>query len=419
MKVEIPYGKKRLSLEVPADTVVLSPNYPPPLKDEKAAFMERLRAPLGSAPLAKRVKPTDRVAIVISDMTRATPNERIVPWILEELSFVPRKQFVIVNGTGSHRANTKPELVSMLGREVADTVEIVNHDAFDQSTLAGLGRTAGNIPVWVNKQYLAADFKIVTGFIEPHFFAGFSGGPKGILPGIGGIETIQALHSAALIGHPKSSWAILEDNPLQQAVREAVALCPPDFMVNVTLDREKHITGIYAGHYLEAHKVGCQEVVCTATQPVNKAFDIVVTSNSGYPLDQNLYQSVKGMAAAAQIVRQGGAVLLVSECSDGLPSHGNFKDILKMAKTPQELLQLIQSPGFSRHDQWEAQKQAVVQCKAEVYLHSSLSEETTRQAMLLPAQDLQATFDQLRSKCGSKCRVAVLPEGPLTIPYIK
>ena len=419
MNIQIPYGSTHLSVELPESTTVISPRYSPALADERGAFMSALRTPLASKALVERVKPQDTIAIVISDITRPTPNERIIPWLLETLSFVPRSQIVILNGTGSHRGNTREELTHMLGQEIVDTVEIVNHDAFDTNTLVQLGETASNVPVWVNRRYVEADFRIVTGFIEPHFFAGFSGGAKGIIPGLGGIHTIQALHNARLIGHPRSTWAVLEDNPVQQGIRECVSKCPPEFMVNVALDQKKRITGVYAGDYLQAHAVGCADVARSATQAVDERFDIVITSNGGYPLDQNLYQTVKGMTAAAQIVRKGGAIISVAECRDGLPNHGNYKTLLQMRDSPQALLSLINSPGFTMHDQWQVQKQAIVQLEAEVYLHSSLPDDVVRMTKLTPVPNLQQTIDQvLQLFGGAVARVAILPDGPFTVPYV-
>ncbi|GHO88805.1 nickel-dependent lactate racemase [Dictyobacter formicarum] len=418
MHVQIPYGSDARTITVPEQAVVLHSHPIPPLKDEREAFFKALHNPIASVPLVDRLSSNDRVAIVISDITRPTPNERIVPWLLEALSFIPRSQIVILNGTGSHRANTREELIQMLGQEIVDSVEIVNHNAFAPEELVSLGNSSFGVPVLVNRRYLDADFRIVTGFIEPHFFAGFSGGPKGIIPGLAGIQTIQALHSAPLIGDQHSTWALLEGNPIHQGIQAAVRLCPPEFLVNVTLDQERQITAVFAGDYIRAHYVGCAEVARNATQAVAEPFDIVVTSNNGYPLDQNLYQSVKGMTAAAQIVRKGGAIIAVAECRDGLPEHGNFKALLQMRENPAALLEMINQPDFQMHDQWQAQKQALVQIQADVYLHSSLSDDVVRAAQLLPAPDLQATLDQLIQRYGPHPSIAILPEGPVMVPYV-
>ncbi|HJZ50513.1 MAG TPA: nickel-dependent lactate racemase [Roseiflexaceae bacterium] len=418
MKVALAYGRGRLTVEVPDGAAVIAPQELPGLAEERAAFDAAMRQPIGAAPLRDLARPSDTVAVVIADITRPSPSERLVPWIMAELSHVPREQFVIVNGTGSHRANTRAELVHMLGEEIVETVRIVNHNAFDDATLMHLGRTSYGGEVWVNNDYLRADVRIVTGFVEPHFFAGFSGGPKGIIPGLAGIKTIMHLHNAEMIGDPRSTWARLEGNPVQGEIREAVALAPPHFMVNVAINSRRQITALWAGHYIQAHEVGCRFVAEHATRAVEEPFDVVISTNSGYPLDQNLYQTVKGMSAAARIVRPGGAIIAVSECSDGLPEHGNYKQLLQMRRTPHALLEMIEAPGFALYDQWQAQSQAIVQRKAEVYLYSSLDPAAVRAAMLEPTSDIAATLARLLDRYGPGARVAVLPEGPQTVPYI-
>jgi nickel-dependent lactate racemase len=418
MQINLAYGKGRLAVEVPDDAVVIRPEELPGLPDERAAFTAAVREPIGARPLRELATADSTVAIVIADITRPSPSERLVPWILAELSHVPRENVVIINGTGSHRANTREELVRMLGAEVVETVRVVNHDGFDDGGLTYLGHTSYGGEIWLNNAYLRADLKIVTGFIEPHFFAGFSGGPKGVVPGVAGIKTIMHLHNAQMIGDPRSTWARLEGNPVQGEIREAVAMCPPDFMVNVALNSRREITALWAGHYIEAHAVGCRFVARHATQPVEALFDVVITTNSGYPLDQNLYQAVKGMSAAARIVKPGGAIIAAAECSDGLPDHGNYKDLLRMRASAEELLAMIEAPGFALYDQWQAQSQALVQRKARVYLYSSLDHATVRGAMLAPCADLEGTLRDLLAAIGPTARVAVLPEGPQTVPYV-
>lgn len=417
--VKLAYGKSSLEVAVPDQAVVIEPRHLTALPDEKAAVLAALRQPIGTAPLKELVKSDQTVVIVISDITRPTPNHKLVPWLLEELAHVPQKNITIINGLGSHRANTQEELVQMLGREVVDTIRIINHDAFSKEQLIHVGTNIHGSKVFFHKEYVKADFKIVTGFIEPHFFAGFSGGPKGICPGIAGIETILDFHNAKMIGHPLSTWGIIEGNILQGAATENCLMNKPDFMLNVTLNGDKGITGVFAGDVIEAHRQGCSFVKDHAMYEVDAPFDIVITTNSGYPLDQNLYQTVKGMSAAAQIVKQDGAIIAVSECSDGLPNHGNYAKILRMRETPAELLEMINDEKFSMFDQWEAQVQAIIQLKADCYLYSSLEEETVRQAKLKPVKDVEAALSQLMNAHGGNVRIAVLPLGPLTIPYVK
>jgi nickel-dependent lactate racemase len=418
MKVRLAYGKDGLDIEVPDHSVLIEPRHAAGLADEKQGFRQAVRNPIGARPLRELVKPADRVCIVISDMTRPTPNEKLVPWLLEELDFVPRENVVVINGTGSHRDNTREELIKMLGEEVVNTVRVINNNAFDKSTQVYMGKSSTGADIYLNKEYVESDVKIVTGFIEPHFFAGFSGGPKGVMPGIAGIETILHFHNARMIGHPNSTWGLLEGNPVQQEATEITVMSKPDFMLNVTLNGDKAITSFFAGDIIEAHRAGCEYVRNHSMVPCDQPFDIVITTNSGYPLDQNLYQAVKGMSASQRIVKKGGAIICASECSDGLPNHGNYAKILQMRKSPQEILDMINDDSFSIFDQWQVQKQALVQVWADVYVYSSLKRDDVEKAMFRYAESIEQTISELLSRYGDQARIGVMPLGPLTIPYV-
>lgn len=419
METFLQYGKDVLNITVPDHSTIIEPAHLEGLANEKNAVMAALQHPIGLPPLRSMVKPSDTIAIVISDITRPTPNHKLVPWLLEELNHVPPEHFVIINGTGTHRDQTSEEFEAMLGKDVVDRIRIINHHCHQMDELVKVGHSSFGCDAYLNKEYVEADFKIVTGFIEPHFFAGFSGGPKGIMPGIAGIETILTFHNAKMIGSPLATWGQMERNPLQEMAGEVNRMCKPDFILNVTLNKDKEITQVFAGELFEAHKQGCDFVKAHAMIPVEKRFDVVITSNSGYPLDQNLYQAVKGMSAAHKIVKEGGTIICASECSDGIPDHGNYAGILRMRKTPQEILDLINDPSFSQFDQWQVQKQAVIQVWADVCVYSSLPDSLIEQAMLKPIRDIQAALEQLKSKYGEEMTVAVLPLGPLTIPYIR
>jgi nickel-dependent lactate racemase len=282
-----------------------------------------------------------------------------------------------------------------------------------------VGHSQFGCDVYLNKEYVEADFRIVTGFIEPHFFAGFSGGPKGIMPAIAGIETILTFHNARMIGDPLSTWGNMVNNPLQDMTREINRLCKPHFMLNVTLNKSKEITQVFAGELFEAHDQGCAFAKEHAMVPVEERFDVVITSNSGYPLDQNLYQAVKGMSAAHKIVKEGGTIICASECSDGIPNHGNYAQILQMRRTPHEILEMINDHTFQKFDQWQAQKQAVIQVWADVYMYSTLPDDDVEKAMLQSTHNIETTLEELKKKYGNNMKVAVLPLGPLTIPYVR
>lgn len=419
MKTELLYGKDGLTINLPDNAFIIEPKNLPRLENEKENLLEAIRNPIGTRSLKEQVKATDTVAIVISDITRPTPNHILVPLLIEELDHVPLENFVIINGTGTHRDQTREEFIEMLDEWTVNNIRIINNQCHDKDTHVNLGKSEFGCDIYLNKEYVEADFRIVTGFIEPHFFAGFSGGPKGIMPGIAGIETILTFHNARMIGDPLSTWGNMVNNPVQDMTREINSLCKPDFMLNVTLNREKEITSVFAGELYEAHDKGCAFAKEHAMFQCEERFDVVITSNSGYPLDQNLYQAVKGMSAAHKIVKEGGSIIIASECSDGLPNHGNYAKIFDMADTPQELLELINNPEFEMFDQWQVQKQAVIQVWADVYVYSQLSDEQIKATMLNPTTDIEKTIDQLKKKYGDDMTVAVLPLGPLTIPYVE
>ena len=419
MNTELLYGQDGLKIDLPDNTFMIEPKNLPKLKNEKESIRKALQNPIGTKSLKESVKTTDKVSIVISDITRPTPNDIMVPLLIEELNHVPLENFVIINGTGTHRDQTEEEFVQMLGQWVVDNIRIVNNHCHDKETLVNLGKSRFGCDIYLNKDYVESDFRIVTGFIEPHFFAGFSGGPKGIMPGIAGIETILTFHNARMIGDPLSTWGNMDNNPVQDMTREINRICKPDFMLNVTLNREKEITNVFAGELYEAHDKGCAFAKEHAMFRCDERFDVVITSNSGYPLDQNLYQAVKGMSAAHKIVKMGGSIIVASECSDGLPDHGNYSRIFELADTPQGLLDLINDPAFEMFDQWQVQKQAVIQVWADVYVYSKLTEEQVSSTMLKPTDNIEETIKNLKLKYGKDLSIAVLPLGPLTIPYVE
>jgi len=418
MKVELAYGEQGLSVEFPEDrTTVLLPRFHPGLPDEKAAVMEALEHPIGAPPLREWIKPGAKICIVFTDLTRATPNARLIPWLLEALGDVPKDNITLLNATGTHRPNTPEELDRLLTPQVARTYRVINHDCRDESQLVEVGKLRDGTPALLNRHLVEADVRIITGFIEPHFFAGFSGGPKGIMPGCAGLRTIMKNHGYANLSHPNATFGITEGNPLWEEIRDVALAAGPSFLLNVTLNRKREITGVFAGDLIEAHKVGVEFERQTAMQPVDRWFEVVVTTNSGYPLDLNLYQSVKEMSAAARIVREGGTIIIATECREGIPAGSPLDLFLREVGSPQEILEKLATPGFERPEQWQAHIQAMVQQRAKVYVYSSLSDEDIRACHLLPCHDIAQTVQEELARLGPEARVAVLPEGPLTIPY--
>jgi nickel-dependent lactate racemase len=282
-----------------------------------------------------------------------------------------------------------------------------------------VGTTGGGNAIWLHKAYLECDVRILTGFIEPHFFAGFSGGGKAVMPGLALLETVLRNHEAGKMDHPKATWAVTYGNPIWEEIQEAVSLAPPSFLLNVTLSRNAEITGVFAGDFREAYERGCATVKKSAMVAVGKPYDVVVTCNSGYPLDLNLYQSIKGISAAARIVKDGGAIIAVADCWDGIPDHGEYGQLLREAESPASLLRTIRSQGFARQDMWQAQIHALICLKADVYFYSrNLSDRQIEGAFFKPCSGVEKTIDELLHKYGPDARLCVLPEGPQVVPYI-
>ena len=421
MHIHLAYGKHGLEVDVPPQAQIVAPRYTPGLPDEVAAIRGALRDPIGASPLRELARRGDRVVVVHSDLTRPMPNDRVLPVLLAELedAGVQRADIVLLNALGAHRRQTPQELAGMLGQEVVARYRCLQHDAWDDANLVSLGHTRFGHPVYVNRTYLEADVKILTGFIEPHFFAGFSGGPKGVLPAIAGADSVLSNHGADMIAHPQATWGVAEGNPIWEEMLEAALKTEPTFLLNVTLNREREITGVFAGDLRQAHAAGREFCRRSALSPVPHLFDVVITTNSGYPLDLNLYQAVKGMSAAARVVRPGGSIIVAAECWDGIPEHGEYANLLRAANSPQALLDRLASPGFSCMDQWEAHIQALIQLRAEVYIYSDgLSDEQVREALLTPCHKIEDTLAELLERYGPGATVCVLPEGPQTVPYV-
>jgi nickel-dependent lactate racemase len=418
------YGRNGLRVRLPAGAAVtvLEPGHVQALADPRAALREALRRPLAGPPLRELARGAGQVGVAFSDITRPTPNHLILPAVLEELAAAGVKpgQITLFNATGTHRANTAAELEGMLGADTARQYRILQNDARAADRHVRVGRTPGGNEVWVLREFVDCDLKILTGFIEPHLVAGFSGGGKVVMPGLCRMDTVLHNHGARNIDHPHSTWGLTEGNPLWEDVRAAARLARPGFLVNVTLNRDKAITAVFAGAWEEAHARGCAWVKERAMVPVERPFEIVLTSNSGYPLDLNLYQSVKGMSAAALVVKPAGGIIIAAECWDGIPEHGAFGELLRQAQNIEELLRTVRAPGYSREDMWEAQLLALVREKARVYMYSDgLSDEQIRSSHLEPCRSIETTISELLGEYGPGARICVLPEGPQTIPYLR
>jgi nickel-dependent lactate racemase len=422
MRVDLPFGREMLPVDVPDNATVLLPSAVQALADQRGAVVDALRNPLAGLPLRDRVSLGQRVAIVISDITRPVPNQLLLEPVLAELAAagVPDADVIIVNGTGLHRGNSDAELAEMLGPDIPMRYRIVQHDARDRSTLVEVGRSKG-VPVEFCRAYVETDVRIVVGFVEPHLFAGYSGGPKGVMPGVAGADIVMSNHGAPNLAHPRATWCVMEGNPVVQEIRAVVDLLPPDFLLNVTLDSRRRLSGVFAGDMYPAHAAAIEQAAGQYQAPIPRPFDVVVVTNMGYPPDTTLYQSVKGMSVAAQGVREGGAILLVAGCEEGIGSR-DYEEGLRAAGSPAALLERILHTEQPRHDQWQIQCQAMVQTKARVLLHSKLSPKQTKAAHLEYAADASQALRELVADArasGNEGSVLVMPYGQLTVPVVR
>ncbi len=431
MKVHLPYGEIGLDVDVPDTATVLVPERVDVIADPDAAVRAAIAAPIGRRPLREMVRTGQRAAIVVSDVTRPVPNQVILPPILETLesglhgdssSGIARDDITIVVGTGLHRVSRPDEHARFLGEAILSRYRVVDHDARDASTQVFLATGPRTIGVWLNREYLNADLRILTGFVEPHLFAGYSGGGKAVMPGIAGADEIMANHETRMIGHPKATWCTTEGNPIFEQMRDVALKTDPSFIVNVTLDEEKRVTGVFAGELRAAHDAAIAQAARQSIRPIPHLYDIVVATNMGYPADLVLYQAVKGMSVAAQACATGGAILLVAECREGVGGP-EYTQLMRSEASPTALLdRFSHSEHRTVHDQWQVQVQAMVQARCDVWLHSTLDRATVESAHLRYAPDATSTLASLieekRTALGREPTVCVLPYGQLTVPRV-
>ncbi len=421
MKVRLAYGDSGLDVRLdPATTTVVRPVHHDAAADQVGVLRAALRSPVAGPPLRDRVRPGQTVAISACDGTRPQPRRLMVPAVLAELDGVVRLDDVVVLvATGTHRGNDDDELRQMFGDEVVDSVRIVNHDARDRDRLTWVGTHGNGVPVWLNREWVDADVRITTGFVEPHFFAGFSGGPKMVAPGLAALETVLVLHDAARIGDPRATWGVTHGNPVHDDVRAIAAATGVTFALDVVLNADKDVVAAFGGDLAPMHVAATAAAKRMAMRPVDAPFDVVVTTNSGFPLDQNLYQTVKGMSAAHQVVRPGGTIVCAAECRDGFPDHGSYREVLASAPSPAALFEDISARVDTVADQWQVQIQARIQSTCRVVMHTSfLSDADLAAAHLEQTDDISATVARALAAAGPGARVCVLPEGPQTIPYL-
>jgi len=418
MRVELPYGETRLLVELER-AKILESQETPVIKDVERELLKKLENPILSPRFDKMLRDSKRILLIIPDNTRAFPSKLIIPILLEKIREAnPKAETRILVATGLHAKVSYQELQKILGKEILEEYEVVNHRASDESWISKRDKwTSYGTPLQVNKMILESDTVIGAGLIEPHFFAGYSGGRKILLPGVAGRDAIFNNHGFKMISNPNSRAGVLNGNPIHEDMVEFMKNAKLDFILNVTIDKNRRITGIFAGDPLEAHFRGVNFLDQHVKVAVKDAADIVITTNGGYPLDRDIYQAVKGMDAAASAVRDGGVIIIASECRDGLGGHEEFLKLVKGADSPEEILERIRR-SKPLYDQWEAQILARILRRARVILVSDFISEKTAQDLLLEhAKDIEEALELARNILGEKSgRILAIPEGPYVVP---
>ncbi len=416
-EIELPCGECPLTVRIPARNIacVLTRQDARGLANEREAIVQSLRSPIESPPLRNLVKPSDKVVVIATDNTRPCPDDRILPPLLAELeSTVPRENITIIVALGLHPPLDKTELSKKLGEDIVANYNVVNHDVNDTIYI---GTTSRGTPVDINRRVIEADFRISTGFIEPHFFAGFSGGRKSIAPGVFSVRSAYHNHSYQMIEHPKTRTGILKGNPLHEDLVEQAQMARLNFIVNVLLNKDREITHVVAGHPFQAHEKGCQIEREIAGVKVPQRADITITTNSGAPLDLDLYQSCKGIDTAAQVTRDGGIIIVASSCSAGIGPEA-FLELHRSAGSPKEVIRKIKREEPTGV-QWENQILARTQLKQDIYLVSSLDDSVVRDMMITPVTTVEEGLEKAFSVLGDGAEIIVIPEGPLILPLLE
>ncbi len=430
MDVSFLNGRDMVRLRLPEGADVYAATYPEPAAPPDALVLCAVRGPLGAAPLPDalaRRRPGD-VAVIVSDFTRPIPYATFLPQLLAEIEAagVPRGEILVLVATGMHRPSTPAERVEMFGPEVPNRYRIEDHRAEDEAGLAELpGRSASGARIRLNRRFVEAGFRLVTGLVEPHFMAGFSGGRKAVFPGLAALDAICNFHGAAFLDDARARNANLAGNPLHEEALSVAQLAGVDFSLNLVLDGARHVTAAFAGRLEPAHDAACDFVRGCACRPVRREADLVVTSSGGYPLDATFYQCVKGLVGCLPVVRPGGTIVAFGGCSEGVGSPAYAALLARYAGRWKEFLDDIRRPGAFEKEQWEFQMQTrVLEKVGEARLHfvtdsipaatlatMSVTGHAAPTGGVGPA--VQSLLDKLLADGGT---VAALPEGPYCVP---
>jgi nickel-dependent lactate racemase len=422
MRTRIAYGRGDLDLELPdgLDVQVLEKHSVAPLADPVATLAAALETPIDTPPLRELARGRRDAVIVVSDRTRPVPNALILPPILAALRAggLPPDRVSLEVATGLHRPNTATELDEMLGTEIARSLRIVQHDARDTGSHADLGRTARGIPILIDRYFLERDLKVITGLIEPHLMAGYSGGRKAVCPGLAAVATVREAHGPAML-EAKLGPGIVDGNPLHEDLLEVLRRVGVDFLVNAALDRDRRVAGLFCGDPERAHAVGMDFVERESLVAIEEPADLVIASAGGDPLDATFYQAIKGVSTAASIVRPGGVILLCASLSEGIGS-ASFEKLLRETRSPEHFELRLADDRFFAIDQWMVQHLCQARRRARVLLYTDgLPIEAAGELLVEAVPTPQAGIERALAELGPAPRVAVVPQGPYVLATVR
>jgi len=421
MRVDLAFGRTGLTVELPEGFRyrVLEARSATPLADAAGGIEQALEQPIDSAPVEQLAAGKHSAAISVCDITRPAPNRLVLPPLLRRLerAGVQRDAITILIATGLHRPASPAEIREIVGEEIARDYRVVNHHARELAEHRHLGSTASGTPVYIDERFVSADLHVTLGFIEPHLMLGFSGGRKLIVPGLAAQETIKVLHSPRFMREPRAVEGSIEGNPLHAELLEIAGMARHDFLVDVALARDRRIAGVFAGHPLAAHRRGVEFVSRVMLETLEEPVDAVITTAAGYPLDLTFYQAVKGVTAAAHIVKPGGKILLLAACEEG-PGAPEFSRMLKESPSDRELLERIaEAPVVV--DQWQLEKLALVTSKARVLFYVPGLAAEYRASLWGPSYSSPSeAITALSSSLEPGAMIAVIPEGPYVLAKV-
>jgi lactate racemase len=422
MRTTFAFGKNGIELPVPDDfdCAVIESRYVEPLGDANGALQHALDHPLSSAPLADLTNGKKSVAIVVCDITRPAPNSITLPPLLDRLhrSGITRQGITILIATGLHRPATQAEVDHIVGPGIARSYRVISNDARAIGQHRYLGNTNRGTPIHIHNDFIDADLRITLGFIEPHLMAGYSGGRKLVVPGVAAEPTIKAIHAPRFMREPLATEGSIDGNPLHDELLEIARIAHHDFILDVTLTPDRQISGVFAGDPVIAHAAGVRFVQEFCLEHIEDPADLVITSSAGFPLDLTFYQSVKAVTAAQHLVKKGGRILVVAECSEGVGSMEFAVNLKKIQSFEAYLAGIVSSPV--EIDQWQLEKLAIAALRSDLFFYTPGVQ--AQDLGILKNRHFSTLEDAINAATANLSRgakILLVPEGPYTFAKVR